>query len=619
MNLERKDIYIIALSLCLVITSGINIGLLVSSIQLGYHHLAPPELETLVVGTGSGPNDLDPTDSWDSASNDVIEQVVETLFTYDTRQYVIDETMPRINWLASSYAWSGGNTILTVDIRTGITFHDGTPMDAAAVAWNFNRFMYLMNHTGELPSDGRAVKVHSLYEFPDGTPVFSSIVATDVDTVVFTLTAPYAPILEAMCYISCGILSPSSTPEYSIIDLTGDIVGTGPYMYDYYITDTEVRFTTFEDYWGGVPLGGGTPVAVPIMFDAMLYRVIDDPTSLNYAMLAGDIDILFGALDDLLPAFRTNPWIDVYEAEQPGLIYQYLCFNTQQINVTWRKAMSYAINYTYIIEDMLEGRAFRAYGAISPSFGAGFNHWLRDSLGSTDNGTAIYNLTIARQTILDGLAGDSRITGLTANSNPDDPAWEAIELGTFNYSYDIENWFRSNLFEVLKDWFDSIGIDLQGNIIDQNYFILIWRGLIPGGYDRLQIFFSRADSYIYTSGGGWYYYVPPTVRAPDYLDSFNILDPLYSNISVSNACQVNDPLIQSYLSLALQTTDDNARDQIYKDIQWRLFAELYVHAPVYHNMVKTVHAADLYHMGYNVMGRWWALPVKRNLTWIPEI
>jgi ABC-type transport system substrate-binding protein len=592
MEMEKKNLAIIILA---IVLAASGIGNIILGIQLGYIEVAPPPLETLVVGTGSGPHDLDPADSWDSASNDVIEQVVECLFTYDTRQYVIDETMPRINWLATSYVWSGGNTILTVDIRSGVQFHDGTLMDADAVAWSFNRFMYLMNHTDELPSDGRAVKVHSLYEFPDGTPVFDSVVASDIDTVVFTLTAPYAPILDAMCYISCGILSPASTPATEIIDLgTGDIVGTGPYTYDYYITDTEVRFTKFEDYWGA------DLIEDDVMFDAMVYSVIDDPSALNYAMLAGDIDILFGAMTDLLPTFRTNPWITVYEADKAGLVYQYLAFNTVQINVTWRKAMSYAINYTYIIEELLDGRAFRSYGCVSPGYGNAFNHWLRDApQTATGNGSAVYDLTIARQVILDGLGGDARLAGLTANPNTDDAAWEAAGLNTFNYSYNTDNWFRSDLYVVLDDWFENIGITLTDGGTDWGYFILRAYGYVPGGYDQLQVYFI-----------GW---------GPDYLDPFNMIDPLYSNISVSNACQVNDKWVMGNLSLALQTTDQAARYAIYHDIQWRLFAELFVHAPCYHSFITSVHAADLYDIEYDVMGRWWALPVKRNASWVPEI
>jgi peptide/nickel transport system substrate-binding protein len=598
MEMEKKNLAIIILA---IVLAASGIGNIILGIQLGYIEVTPPELETLVVGTGSGPNDLDPADSWDSASNDVIEQVVETLFTYDTRRYVIDETMPRINWLASGYSWDVTNTILTVDIRTGIYFHDGTIMDADAVAWNFNRFMYLMNHTGELPTDGRAVKVHSLYEFPDGTPVFESVVATDVDTVVFTLTSSYAPVLDAMAYISCGIMSPSSTPATEIIDLgTGDIVGTGPYIYDYYITDTEVRFTAFKDYWGGVPVGGGTPVAGPPGFEAMVYSVIDDPSALNYAMLAGDVDILFGAMTDLLPTFRTNPWITVYEADKAGLVYQYLAFNTHQINVTWRKAMSYAINYTYIIDELLDGRAFRSYGCISPGYGAAFNHWLRDSPQTAlGNGSAVYDLAIARAVLQDGMPGNSLVQSLPVNSDPEDAAWLAADLGTYNYSYNTDNWFRSDLYPVLEDWFDAIGVTLTNGGTDWGFFILRAYGYVPGGYDQLQIYFI-----------GW---------GPDYLDPFNMMDPLYSNISVSNACQVNDPEIMGWLSDALQETDQAARYAIYYQIQWKLFAVLYVHAPAYHSFITSVHAADLYNVEYDVMGRWWALPVMRNLSWVPSL
>jgi len=588
MRLEKKDVYIIILSFCLIISSGLNISL---NLYSSGPPIYPPRLETLFVGTTYGPHNLDPTDSWDSASNDVIEQVVETLFTYDTRQFIVDETMPRVNWLATGYSWDITSTILTVDIRTGVTFHDGTPMDAAAVAWSFNRFMYLMNHTSELPSDARAVKVHSLYEFSDGSPIIQSIIAVDVDTVVFTLTAPYAPILDAMCYISAGILSPASTPATEIIDLeTGHIVGTGPYKYNYYITDTEVRFTKFEDYWATkAPYNFEDDV----MFDAMVYRVIDDPTTLNYAILAGDIDVLFGVMTDLLPAFRANPWITVYEADKPGLAYQYLSFNVNYINLTWRKAMSYAINYSYIIEELLDGYPHRAYSAISPSYGAAFNHSLANPVG----GSAYYNLTIARQTILDGLGGDARLIGLTANNNPNDTAWEIVELATFNYSYGIWRISR-DLYDVLEAWFDDIGITL----------INTWSGwwdYIPEGAPEWYYFdYNRIQIRIF----GW---------SPDHLDPFNMLDPLFSNISDSNVCFLNDPKIMRWLSDALQEINQTARFAIYHKIQSRLYTQLYCHAPIYHSYVKSVHSADLYDVEYDVMGRWWALPVKRNLTWVP--
>jgi ABC-type transport system substrate-binding protein len=150
---------------------------------------------------------------------------------------------------------------------------------------------------------------------------------------------------------------------------------------------------------------------------------------------------------------------------------------------------------------------------------------------------------------------------------------------------------------MLVDWFDDIGVTVENAGFD-------W-GMTPPwyfNYDLLEIYFS------------WW--------SPDYLDPFNMLDPLFSNISISNTCQVNDPWVMGNLSLALQTTDDNARNKIYRDIQWRLFAELYVHAPFYHSSLTMVYSADLYDISPPVdfyASKWWALPVKRNMTWEPEI
>ncbi|MFX1390577.1 MAG: ABC transporter substrate-binding protein [Promethearchaeota archaeon] len=547
-------------------------------------------METLVIGTESGPHDLDPTDSWDKSSNDVIEQVVETLFTYDSRQYSIDETTPRINWLATGYSWDVTNTILTVDIRFGVEFHDGIIMDASVVAWNFNRFMYLMNHTGELPSNAATVKVHSLYEFPDGTPIFQSIVASDVDTVVFTLNAPYAPILDAMCYISCGILSPASTPATEIIDLTGDIVGTGPYIYDYYITDKEVRFTKFKDYWGaGV-------VEDEVTFDAMVYSVIQNTDSLNWAVIRGDVEAIFNPLPNYTSYFNTSPFVTYYEVDKPGLEYYFLSFNVKKINFTWRKAMSYAIDYNKIIEVLLKDRAFRAYSAISQGYGTAFDSSLTNPIG----GAAYNNLTIARETILNGLSGDPLIDPrLQANDTINDPLWLRTKLIEFNYSYNIDNPFRSDLFFVLKDSFKNIGVNLTDGGTNWDYFIPRAYGYVPTGFDDLEIFFLK--------------------RNPDYLDPFNMLFPLYSNNSDSNTCQINDHQIMKWFNDVLVETNQTARYEIYHRIQSRIFTQLYCHAPLFHNKITYAHAADLYNVGYNCIGKWWALSVKRNLTWVPSL
>ena len=95
--MEKKNLAITVLIVALLGSGIANILLVV----LQPVAQAPEEGVTYVRSTSSGPHTLEITDSWDSASNDVLEQVVETFFFYD----LFDPALPRINVLAHSSWW----------------------------------------------------------------------------------------------------------------------------------------------------------------------------------------------------------------------------------------------------------------------------------------------------------------------------------------------------------------------------------------------------------------------------------------------------------------------------------------------------------------------------------
>ncbi|MHA1194021.1 MAG: hypothetical protein ACTSP9_17320 [Promethearchaeota archaeon] len=106
----------------------------------------PPPL-TLYVGTPQSPFTLDPINAWDSASYDVIDQVAEPLFWYDVR----DPFLPLEPLLAKSYSWNSNNTVLSLDLKRDIFFHNHCPFNSTAVKWNVDRWLYFTNSTGLLP------------------------------------------------------------------------------------------------------------------------------------------------------------------------------------------------------------------------------------------------------------------------------------------------------------------------------------------------------------------------------------------------------------------------------------------------------------------------------------
>ena len=97
----------------------------------------------------------------------------------------------------------------------------------------------------------------------------------------------------------------------------------------------------------------------------------------------------------------------------------------------------------------------------------------------------------------------------------------------------------------------------------------------------------------------------------DYLDPFNMLDPMFNPLSRSNSAQVNDTTLNAMMALALETTDDAARNAIYKDIQWYMSEVGYFHAYLYHSKIIFIHSADLYGVPYNAMRRFEAYGIRR--------
>jgi len=193
---------------------------------------------TLVFGTMYGPVDLDPQVAWDSASIDAIDQVCEGLFAYN----LSDPELPIIPNLALSGTWNPAATEFTCVLRQNVSFHDGAPFDADAVIFTWDRMAWALNTTGT-NTDG-ITQVWELYVFPNRTPIVKDIIKNSDYNVTFQLNGPFIPFEALLCFSASYILSPLSTPATAYIDTaTGDIVGTGPFVYDNYNAGINVTFT----------------------------------------------------------------------------------------------------------------------------------------------------------------------------------------------------------------------------------------------------------------------------------------------------------------------------------------------------------------------------------------
>jgi peptide/nickel transport system substrate-binding protein len=472
---------------------------------------APQEF---LYGVGSLLVDLDPAQSWDSASNDVIEQVCEGLFAYNLTDPDL-AVVPRL--VTNMGTWSTDATEFTVTLKSGVKFHDGSDLDGNDVKYSFDRLNNLCK-IGES-------QLAELYEplagvYPDTPLVIKSVNVSTTDplTVTFYLNYPYVAFVPLLCYTGSFILPEDKYPVDSLMDVASDIlVGTGPFKY---ISQTAELTTleAFADYHRGAP-----------QLDKIYFILYSDATAKNQAFLAGDIDWLDGANPEFLATFEADPDITVGD-RRPNTIIQYMGMNNKQINKTMRQAISYAINYDYIISEVLKGNAVRMTSVVPAGI-----------LYHVDCDVATYNVTKAREILV--------TAGLSKGLAVDDPVtdWQQLSysnpIATYNYSYNTGNSVRQDLGTLVKNSLYQVGIKV--NVVGMAWGEYLTRLL--GEFDKLQLYMI-----------GW---------APDYNDPSNYVNPLLSNTSHSNGAQVNDPTLQAWMAEALELTNTTERAAKYAQIQ----------------------------------------------------
>ncbi|TFG13184.1 MAG: ABC transporter substrate-binding protein [Promethearchaeota archaeon] len=558
--MEKKNVAIVVLIIALVASGVGNIILILPFLQ----PYVP--IRTLIRGTGAGPHTLDPTNSWDSASNDVLDQVFEGLFTYN----LSDPELPRYNLLAESYFWQDTST-LQVKLVEDVVFHDDYPLNSTSAKWSFDRLNYMCNASNELnrvapfneTNEGAIGEPASLYFLPNGTHIINEVEAVGEYNITFHLSAPFAPFLDLLCYESSKLMSPLSTPATRFVELYEVPVGTGPFKFVSFTANVEVRFVRNDNYWRQLA-----------WMEELIFALIPSTTTRSNAMLSGQIDYVSGYSPSLIGTYRADADIHVEDftdnTGKPGLSYYYLGMNNVLINETMREAISYAINYTYIIKNIGNDLVFRANSPISPGYGAAYNASVE---------AANYNVTKARQVMIDA--------GITTLGVNDDSGWLSAEFLAVNYSYNTDNQIRADIGTAATQWLDQIGV----RVIDDG---ITWSAFL----NKLYVFPNLLG--IYWVGWG-----------PDYLDPFNMLDPLFNPLSSADSAQVDDAWLNSQMATALNTPDDTARNNIYKLVQWYLAEKLRPHAFGYHPKITTVHAANLRGVPYNAMGNFEAYPIYR--------
>ncbi|UIJ72791.1 ABC transporter substrate-binding protein [Aurantimonas sp. HBX-1] len=300
----------------------------------------PPNV--LVVGQVAEPKSLDPQAV--TANNDfrILVNVFDGLVRFRKGTMDVEPA------LATRWTISPDGLTYRFQLREDVTFHDGTPFDAAAVKFTFDRMLqpdHPFHATGPFPL---AFFFSTVKE----------VTVVDPLTVEFTLREPYAPFLSALAYPTGLIVSPTAVAEAGA-DFGRRPVGTGPFRFESWEPNAKVVVSRNDDYWGEAP-----------SLEAVEFRPIVDAAARTAQLSSGEIDLMVEAPAGSLAGFRADPAFAVHEQAGPHLWF--LILNTKEgpfADKRVRQAVNYAIDKQAIVEDVLKGSAEIAAGPIPPAFG----------------------------------------------------------------------------------------------------------------------------------------------------------------------------------------------------------------------------------------------------------
>ncbi|MFW9945546.1 MAG: ABC transporter substrate-binding protein [Candidatus Odinarchaeota archaeon] len=564
MEMEKKNVAIIILAIALI-ASGVGNIILVLQPQF----FAEAEERVVLFGNMYIAEDIDPQYSWDSASFDADMMIYESLFKNNLTAPSLGKEMNMMPLLATDLGtYDPTGTILTVNLKSGVKFQDGTDFNADAVVWSFMRLHYLMNTTwngaahpwGTLPGTcfyNIPTIVDSLY-YVEGVPIIKNVTAVSPTQVKFYLSQPYGVFKALLTFPASAIVSPFSTPRLDYINPAqvdvpgagnplstyGPCIGTGPMMITKLET-YEVRFVAFEDYH-----------RPRIGFDVLVHVKIQDSDARNMAVLAGTVDIITDPYEPYFPTMQAEPKVTLLDTGTIDSITQYMGINNKWYNITWRNAFSYAFNYSGVIDATLLGYGVRMKSPVPP--GIKFHN-------DTFN-CPTYNLATARAYMQSMGFG----VGFTT-----DAQWAAATFLTINYTYNLGNPVREAVFDIAQAAFDKIGVVVEDAGMTWEDFKdrLYNRRVSSAGYNAMHIWWV-----------GW---------LPDYNDPENFINPLMSNTSSSNAAQVNDPYLESLMLAGIKETDEDLRKPIYWEIQRYVVEDLRNWLFGYHRMNYDCFAKDL--------------------------
>ena len=310
---------------------------------------------TLVVGKPYELNGYDPHLEANQTSWEIHAVVYESLV-------FLDENLTPAPGLAESWDTPDDRTYV-FHLRQGVKFHNGREMTADDVVYSLNRVLthpeswWNLKMGPVLPPDPADATAEAMGTPSAGPRIGLTIEATGPNQVTATLSEPYAPFLPALSGTTVSIV-PGEEVESGAIDLSREMVGTGPFQVVEHAEDQRWVFSKFADYWQE-----GRP-----QVDQLIWQVMPDESARVASLRSGEIQVVMFENPTMLDLLKNDT--NVTTVQQTTTNYYILFVNGQRPELSdqrVRQAISAGIDREQIKKVALFGRA-TVTGPIAAGF-----------------------------------------------------------------------------------------------------------------------------------------------------------------------------------------------------------------------------------------------------------
>jgi peptide/nickel transport system substrate-binding protein len=253
-------------------------------------------------------------------------------------------------WLASSWEMSSDGLVYTFKLRDDVTFHDGTPFNADAVKFTFDRML-----------DPASKSLQTGYLGP-----YDRTEAVDEYTVAIHLKEPFGPLLPNLSHVALAPISPTAAKQ-SGTDFAQQPVGTGPFKFEKW-EGNDLHLVRNEDYnWPPASMDHTGPAYL----ESLIYKEVAEAATRMTVLQTGEANVThYPVLEDV--ASLKDQGFQVFPINTPGFVY---CFplNVQYAptdDLKVRQAIIQGVDRQTVVKLIAADLANVAYGPLTrPTLG----------------------------------------------------------------------------------------------------------------------------------------------------------------------------------------------------------------------------------------------------------